>query len=56
MSKIKLKPCPFCGGENTALCSNDAEQLYNVECRDCGCGPCDHFAPEIAADVWNRRV
>lgn len=51
----ELKPCPFCGGE-AVLISNDKEQLYSVECQSCDCGTCDHLGPEIAIDVWNRRV
>lgn len=34
MSKIKLKPCPFCGGE-TKL---DEEDFYMFCCDECGVG------------------
>ena len=54
--ELDLKPCPFCGSEHIALYSNDAEQLYSIECEDCGCGTCCHLEAGIAADVWNMRV
>ena len=55
--EIKLKPCPFCGGEakpvfrgscNYVVCSNEEE---------CWCGmTCPVTTPEEAARIWNRRA
>ena len=61
MSEIKLKPCPFCGGE--AILKRDRIGLYCVKCTNCGCmttyqfyfGEGEEVSKRKAADVWNRR-
>ena len=61
MSEIKLKPCPFCGGE--AVLKRDRIGLYCVKCTNCGCmttfqfdfGEGEEVSKKKAADVWNRR-
>lgn len=67
VEKIKLKPCPFCGG--TAQFKNPVNKgLYSelsVECRRCGASPYvlemygDKSGKEkkkALAEVWNRRT
>lgn len=53
---IKLRPCPFCGGE--AEFYGDCD-MVKVRCSkyDCQCELISWFdEPEEAADEWNRRV
>ena len=55
--KLKLKPCPFCGGpaeivDNNSLFPNS----YFVGCWWCGAWTNYEHRKEIAAELWNRRV
>ena len=62
MSEIKLKPCPFCGGE--PVLKRDRIGIYCVQCTNCKCmttfqfdfGEGEEVSKRKAADVWNRRV
>ena len=62
MSKIKLKPCPFCGEK--AILKRDRVGLYCAKCTNCGCMTTFQFdfdegeevSKRKAADVWNRRA
>lgn len=62
MSDIKLKPCPFCGGE--AILKRDKIGLYCAKCTNCGCmttfqfdfGEGEEVSKRKAADVWTRRA
>lgn len=60
MSEIKLKLCPFCGGE-AKLRRINGMTAY-VECSKC-CAETNHFemsveycANEKAAETWNQRT
>ena len=65
---IKLKPCPFCGGEAYARFATDRRSTFgyaSVECKKCGAVPYVHQAyggltkEEAIKGVvkaWNRRV
>lgn len=68
---MKLKPCPFCGGEaahkRTHVCfgHGDYGEAYFVVCLDCGAkGPGfdDYIVQpyeilaQKAAEAWNRRA
>lgn len=62
MSEIKLKPCPFCGGEGE-LNTADFNSCYSlVKCKQCGaeCGMVGisrkYCSDEKAAEAWNRRT
>ena len=53
IDKLELKPCPFCGENDTHL-----KYLGPHECRvECTCGATGSWATrgERAIEVWNRR-
>ncbi len=53
-SEIKLKNCPFCGGE--AYLGESWEQTKIVQCSVCGCGT-RHFLNKLdAVETWNKRT
>ena len=59
MPDLKLKPCPFCGGqckEVMRFFSDDGKFLgYGVNCAICGAlGPSGQTASEAIA-TWNHR-
>ena len=66
MNEIKLKPCPFCGGQAILLpagaevYTKTAKRsfLYAVTCKDVNCAATGGvMTSEIdAAEVWNRRA
>lgn len=53
MNKIKLRRCPFCGGNAGKY--QDYHCLWIIQCNQCGCGTL--YKPEVeeAAKIWNRR-
>ena len=59
MSKIELKPCPFCGSEPKIVNFGD---IAFVRCSGCRCrsgavqASVDYTAKEVAAKEWNQRV
>ena len=58
MSKIKLKRCPFCGGEAT-LCKIKDADLWLVKCWNRGCEmrprTDEKETKEEAITIWNTR-
>lgn len=52
--KIKLRPCPFCGGTPKMEELGDADS-FHVVCETCQMGFHANFTPEQAARRWNRR-
>lgn len=54
MSEIKLKPCPFCGSEGV-ICDR-LEDVYYVECWDCGAKIESYNGAEDAIEGWNARA
>lgn len=67
----ELKPCPFCGSEDTQVdfsrsgnhsfvgkngLVHNTPFFYIVFCADCGARTMDYEEPERAADAWNRRA
>lgn len=59
MDEVKLKPCPFCGGE--ADCNNDGfmqggNKKWAVECINCGVVSSFFDSRYDAAEAWNRRA
>lgn len=61
MSEIRLRKCPFCGGEPEFALGEEYREEYEipydwVECETCGVEtPCFNTAEE-AAEAWNRRA
>ena len=53
MSEIKLKPCPFCGGEAKIV-----KSYYTIwaKCICCGAKSRCEENEEKAAEAWNRRA
>lgn len=59
---MKLKPCPFCGGEAKVVIGPSVELWQHaVECKDCGAntgykwGICPSVVENKAIEAWNRR-
>lgn len=56
-----LKPCPFCGSENTAMFYQnenpygDTDIRYFVKCKKCKCRSKKCKSEEMASHRWNRR-
>lgn len=61
VAEIKLKTCPFCGGEahvikcKEAMASFGTMRSYKVECAYCFCGTWRYPSEEKAVSAWNRR-
>lgn len=53
----KLKPCPFCGGENIDY---DVDDKYmpdtHIECLNCGACVDLRYSNISVSEKWNRRV
>ena len=57
MSKIELKPCPFCGCTAVQLGLYNGWNMVFGECKKCGAlAKGDGKTKEDAANVWNRRA
>lgn len=55
--KIKLKPCPFCGGPAEIVDnSRCVPNTYLVSCWWCGAQTDCDDSKEGAAEAWNRRA
>ncbi|MBR1602554.1 MAG: Lar family restriction alleviation protein [Synergistaceae bacterium] len=54
-AKIKLKPCPFCGGESKVI-GSDKYSDYCATCSKCWTTSNYFDSREKAAEAWNRRV
>ena len=50
---VRLKPCPFCGGEAKSRKSN---RVYYVFCTNCSMKTVDSTTPDGVIAAWNRRV
>ncbi len=59
MTTIKLKPCPFCGGDKAhvnTLRIGSGETEFVAHCPDCcSNGPTAGRTEEAAARLWNKR-
>jgi len=64
MQDVKLKPCPFCGGEAELVCTTDNHHAPYVRCKygaylkpQCRANmyPWHYKTAEEAIEAWNRR-
>ena len=53
MSEIKLKPCPFCGGEGDIVKIDNGSCCY-IQCQKCRRLTFNYNSPEGAAEAWNK--
>lgn len=60
MSKVELKPCPFCGGKSWVVkIPNESNKKYVVVCKDDDCGASlGNYSEtrEEAINAWNKRA
>jgi transcription elongation factor Elf1 len=65
MQDVKLKPCPFCGGEAELVCTTDNHHSPYVRCKygvylkpKCTANmyPWRYKTAEEAVEAWNRRA
>ena len=59
--RVKLLPCPFCGGEDVYTSSTGSNrdmgrEYYAVTCALCGAVGSDTLEPESPAASWNTRA
>ena len=52
MSEIKLKPCPFCGGEAKII---SGYGKYAITCKGCDAMSPNTYTEIDAAKAWNKR-
>lgn len=52
---MKLKPCPFCGGNAELWDTEDVQYPYQIVCMSCFCGTDEKTYKESAIEAWNRR-
>jgi Lar family restriction alleviation protein len=50
---VKIKPCPFCGGEAEKF--NDTLGNVRIKCKMCGIST-DWLYENLAIETWNRRA
>ena len=57
MSELKLKPCPFCGGEPIPVVDDETEDFFGVKCFACGGSiQAEKESLDEAIEEWNRRA
>jgi len=56
MTEVKLKPCPFCGGEAAVEPDEIDKEMCVVRCRGCDGKWGFSFDEASAIAAWNRRA
>lgn len=57
MNELKLKKCPFCGGDAEMQQGKyQGLRTFYVSCLGCGARTDLEYAEELAADLWNERA
>lgn len=59
MAEVKLKPCPFCGGEAKFIHKRTTcnIKLGYIKCMECGARmELENCTEDFARDTWNRRA
>ena len=55
--RLRIKPCPFCGGEAKLVRLKPKSEFYVVACSCCGARTNFYYLIEQdAIKAWNRRV
>lgn len=55
--ELKLKPCPFCGGEAFVhMLGNEIAKGYYIACDECGAKTIVFGYEAEAIEEWNRRA
>lgn len=52
MNEVKLKPCPFCGGEAKMI---SGYGKYAATCKECDAMTSSTYTASDAAKAWNKR-
>ena len=65
-SSKDLKPCPFCGSHDIANVSagtagptnvwHAGDEIFAVNCRECGASVPNGYRNQVVVDAWNTRV
>lgn len=54
---VKLKPCPFCGGDAEERASGSpSSRKWEIVCTKCGCKTFKTVASPSHIEAWNRRI
>lgn len=54
---IKLKPCPFCGGNDLDVYTQDSSAHTWIQCEECNAkGPAEIQNNLQAGEAWNFRA
>lgn len=58
MNEVKLKRCPFCGGEAEIIeVEGNEPETICIQCSSCGVSVHHKWLePEVLIDYWNRRA
>ena len=56
MQEIKIKPCPFCGGDAELQSADFKGAVWFVVCHKCEIKTFFFSSPAKAARRWNRRA
>ena len=57
----ELKPCPFCGSDNTEFMPDEEQWIDTtttgfIWCHGCNFTSDSYYSEEKAAEKWNRRA
>jgi Lar family restriction alleviation protein len=56
IERVALLPCPFCGGEERLITSNEFGG-FCISCESCNAvGPPSEYDPEEMREAWNTRA
>lgn len=56
LNEIKLKSCPFCGGQgNIMIPTGRYLTFYVIMCEECQCRTNEFPDKEMAVEAWNCR-
>ena len=54
-NKEKLKPCKYCRSKNVMILSNDAKNLFKINCLDCDILTGLFITEKEAIEFWNKQ-